>query len=715
MSTVVKERNDRILVIDDNPAIHEDFRKVLNTPRSRRSALAETEAMLFGDASQTNQPINFQIDSAYQGEDGVEMVQRSLAAGLPYALAFADVRMPPGWDGIETITRICQIDPALQIVICTAYSDYSWEEMTRNVGVSENILILKKPFDNIEVMQLAHVLTPKWFLNQQHKCRLNDLDDLVTQRTQELRTANYRLKSEVLERQLAEQALRLSEERFSKAFNSSPIPMAIQRPQDERYIDVNHRFLPMTALGRDDVIGHSPTELKLWIDPEERRRMLEKLRRDKTIRNWPCRLRAQTGDVREVLLCLELFNLGNEPYLLSITEDLTERRLLENQLRHAQKLEAIGKLAAGVAHDFNNLLTIIQGYTSLSLNRPTTEPELHPFLTEVLNAAGRAATLTRQLLAFSRKQVMQTTAVDVTALIGQLTQMLSRLIGEDFALHVSLPPSLPRVLADAGNIEQVLMNLVVNARDAMSRGGRVTISAAQVGIDAEYVRRNSEGSIGQFVCLSVTDTGCGMDLSTQARLFEPFFTTKDIGKGTGMGLATAYGIIKQHGGWIEVSSEVGVGSTFKVYLPICTSPIESAVIHQAPPSVTLMGHETILVVVDEEGILDLMAKILEMHGYRTLAALNPDRSLEVWKANHGQVDLLLTDLVLPNGMTGQELATKLVAEKPNLKVIYTSGYSSSLLDPTAVPKEAFTFLQKPYQAEVLAQIVRNCLDAKPNK
>ncbi len=711
MNTLNKERNDRILVIDDNPAIHDDFRKILTGAKGRSVNLAEAELALFGDAPKAVRPTSFQIDSALQGQEGWEMVQRALTDGRPYAMAFVDVRMPPGWDGVETITRICKVDPDIQIVICTAYSDYSWEEIARNLGESDNMVILKKPFDNIEVLQLAHALTQKWSLSQQAKCKMSDLEEMVNQRTRQVQLANEKLKSEIVERQKTEEALRSSEDRFSRAFNSSPIPMAIQTLKDERFVDINNRFLQMTGLSREEIIGRTPAKLEIWIDREARGQMIEKLHKEKSVRDWPCRIRAKSGEGRETLVSLELFNLGSEHYLLTIAQDISDRLRLENQLRQAQKMEAVGKLAAGVAHDFNNILTIIQGYTSLGLSAPNLDAEAADALNEILRAAERAATLTRQLLAFSRKQLMQPKVVDLNELIVQVTSMLSRLIGEDISLQENLSEALPSVFADHGNVEQVIMNLVVNARDAMPKGGQIIVSTAKVEIDAAIARQNPEAVPGQFVCLTVADTGCGMDIETQARLFEPFFTTKEVGKGTGMGLAMVYGIIKQHGGWIEVLSQVGQGSTFKVFLPSTKLLAEASTDDQQVPEAALGGHETILVVEDEKGILELVRKVLQRRGYRILVASNAKEALDVWKEHAGEINLLLTDLVMPGGTTGLDLAEILLLEKAELKVIYTSGYSLALFGQDCPVKEGFNFLQKPYQSLLLAQTVRSCLDA----
>ncbi len=388
--------------------------------------------------------------------------------------------------------------------------------------------------------------------------------------------------------------------------------------------------------------------------------------------------------------------------------DLTERNNLEMQLRHVQKLESVGQLAAGVAHDFNNILTIIQGHTDRLLGRFDGDPEVTEPLKQVSAAAQRGSTLTRQLLMFSRKQIMQPKALDLNAVLGNLTKMLHRLLGEDIALESKYAPGLPATEADVGMIEQVIMNLAVNSRDAMPKGGKLLITTEAAQVDAAYARQHPDAHAGQFVCLSVTDTGCGMEPKTLARIFEPFFTTKPVGKGTGLGLATVYGIVTQHQGWIDVSSRVGSGTTFKVYFPATTKAAEPLVEKPAAP-VTIRGrHETILVVEDEPVLRELARMILKDYDYQVLEAATGVEALKIWDQHNGQVDLLLTDMVMPDGISGRELAEQLKGRKPGLKVIYTSGYSSEVMGQDL--GAGVRFLQKPYPPPQLAQAVRECLD-----
>jgi signal transduction histidine kinase/ActR/RegA family two-component response regulator/HAMP domain-containing protein len=384
---------------------------------------------------------------------------------------------------------------------------------------------------------------------------------------------------------------------------------------------------------------------------------------------------------------------------------------LEEQLRQSQKMESVGQLAAGVAHDFNNMLTIIQGHSSALLAKPSLPSEMLEPVQAVFFAAERAAGLTRQLLMFSRKNVMQSQPLDLRETVGNMTKLLGRLLGETVTLEFQSPAELPSVQGDPGMIEQVVMNLAVNARDAMPRGGTLTIGIEPMAIDAAYTERRPDARAGYFLRLRVADTGTGMDAATLSRIFEPFFTTKDVGKGTGLGLATVYGIVKQHDGWLEVNSEPGKGTTFDVFFP---AGEENAVLERKEIATTgpvVGGTETILIVEDEEILREMARDILKDCGYRILEASTGRQALEVWNnQSAGEIDLLLTDMVMPEGMSGVDLAEWLLADRPDLKIIFTSGYSSTEVGEELLSRSQARFLQKPYSHTTLARAVRDCLD-----
>ncbi len=386
--------------------------------------------------------------------------------------------------------------------------------------------------------------------------------------------------------------------------------------------------------------------------------------------------------------------------------DVTERADLEAQLRQSQKMEAFGQLAAGIAHDFNNILTVIQGNASFLGAEHLTKADQGAARSEILNAAERAANLTRQLLTFSRLRRLQTKDIDLNEIVVNMTKMLQRLIGEDIAQETQCAPGGAYVHADAGMLEQVLMNLAVNSRDAMPKGGRLIIKTAAVILDKEHARLNPRARPGDFVRLSVSDTGTGISAKDMPHIFEPFFTTKDVGKGTGLGLATVYGIVEQHKGWIEVECGVTGGTIFNIFLPRLKTHAP-AVAGAAVPSTALRGSETILLVEDEDSVRRLVKSLLERYGYTVLAAASGVRALEVWREHHAAIDILITDMVMPDGIGGRELATELLAENPKLKVIFCSGYTNDVSGEGFSLRKDENFLEKPFHLNALLQMIRD--------
>jgi two-component system cell cycle sensor histidine kinase/response regulator CckA len=392
---------------------------------------------------------------------------------------------------------------------------------------------------------------------------------------------------------------------------------------------------------------------------------------------------------------------------VGVSLDVTERRMLEEQYQQAQKMEAVGRLAGGVAHDFNNLLTVILGYCELLLSDVKPGDPHQAEIAEIQKAGARAGGLTRQLLAFSRKQIIEPTRLDLNQIATDMRAMLGRLIGEDVAIVLALRPKLASVKADRGQVEQVMMNLAVNARDAMPKGGTLTIETANVDLDEHYAKTHGTVKPGAYVALTVTDTGTGMTPEVQARLFEPFFTTKDVGKGTGLGMATVYGIVTRSGGSVGVYSEIGKGTSFKVYFPR-TDAAEMIVDAPAPQPRPHAGTQTVLVVEDEEGLRELARRLLKKQGYTVLVAANADEALPLFEANQA-IDVLLTDVVMP-GASGPELTRQLVEQRPALRVIYMSGYTEDAIVQHGILKPGIAFLNKPFNSETLGAKIREVLE-----
>jgi len=1101
MNNIPADKNRRVLVIDDNHAIHDDFRKILSpTTTAAAAALDATETAVFGPLADAVQQTQFEVDSAYQGQEGVMLVEKALKEGRPYAMAFVDIRMPPGWDGVETTRKIWELDPNLQIVLCTAYSDYSWGEMFDKLGRRDGLLILKKPFDGVEAFQLAHALTEKWWLHQQSQRKMEELESQVAGRTHELQDINHALQMEVVEHQRAEETLRESEEKFRQlasnitdvfwitspdlqkihyvspayeqiwgrsAQNSYTNPhewaeailpeerervfatflrlaqersvsteFRIARPdgtvrwifsrgfqvrdvagnvirlagvasditdrkqneealreseekfrqlasnitdvfwmtspdlkvihyispgyeliwgrsaeslyanphqwvecilpeerervfgifgtlmQDEPSVSVEYRIarpdgtirwvhdrgfqvrdaagklvrltgivtditerkqfeqalersqkrlrdlidglgpsmfvglmtpdgiliecnrssLAAAGLKPEDVLGKPFEETFWWAYSKEVQQQLretiaravrgEGSRYDVQVRAaegqlidvdfslYP--LRDETGEVvylvpsasviterkraeeslrllgtaveqsKESIVITDAdldlpgpriifvnpaftkmtgftaeeavgktprilqgphtdkavlrrlrqnlqrgeafegeainyrkdgkeFNLewqiaplrdasGNTTHFVAIQHDITERKQLETQLFQSQKMETVGKLAGGIAHEFNSILTAIIGRSELLLNDlPSGSPDFANAIA-IRNAADLAAALTKQLLAYGRKQILRSESLNLNHVLAGMEAMLRHLMGSDVDVRVVTAVDLPAVKADAGQVEQVIMNIAINAREAMHHGGKLTLETSTATLNEEYVRHFPEVKPGDYVMIAISDTGTGMSGEVKARLFEPFFTTKSVGEGTGLGLATCHGIIKQSGGHISVYSELGRGTTFKVYLPQTGQRTEVSTATPASPALP-RGTETILLVEDDTSLREMASLLLQRLGYAVLVAANGPEALSLTQQpDTERIDLLFTDIVMPQ-MDGKELSNRIMAIHPNTKVLFTSAYTETAIVHQGVLDPGVSLLQKPFTPAALALKVRELLDA----
>jgi PAS domain S-box-containing protein len=490
--------------------------------------------------------------------------------------------------------------------------------------------------------------------------------------------------------------LRESEAKYTAAFNTSPDAININR-LDGLFVDVNDGFVRLTGFTREDVIGKSSSEIDLWAIPEDRKKLIRGLKENGYVENLESSFRCKDGSLKKALMSARFIYVNNERHILSITRDVTKYLEMENQLRQAQKMETIGKLAGGIAHDFNNLLMVILGYVELVLNDLDSADRHHGLLTQVQKAGCRARDITRQLLVFSRKQILQPVVLNLNDSVENLQRMLGRLIGEDIKVTTSFAGDLGNVQADPGQMEQVLMNLVVNARDAMPQGGILTIETANVELDEGYTHRHVGMEPGRYVMLAVTDTGCGMDKEVMEKIFDPFFTTKEFGKGTGLGLSTVYGIVSQSGGHIACTSEPGHGTTFRIYLPRTgAGTVRQA--ERAPepvPERTRPGRgEHILVAEDETAVRELLRQMLERLEYRVTMAANGNEALALVTEEGLDPDLVITDVVMP-GMGGKELIERLRNVRPGQRYLYMSGYTDNAIGHHGVLDPDTPFLQKP--------------------
>jgi PAS domain S-box-containing protein len=441
---------------------------------------------------------------------------------------------------------------------------------------------------------------------------------------------------------------------------------------------------------------------EVFLDPEEPARLTSAVQTG----SWTFReTRWKRKDSKLITVRLSLTTALCPNAYEAVVEDVTPWRALEEQVRHSQKMEAVGRLAGGVAHDFNNLLTVIGGYSDLMSQSISPADPLRTPLEEIRKATDRAASLTRQLLTFSRRQVLSPRVLDLNAVIGNMENLLHRLLGEDVEIRTVLAPTLGRVRADPGQVEQVIMNLAVNARDAMPEGGRLLIESASVVIDETYVRHHTGMAPGRYVMLAVTDTGCGMSEEVRSRVFEPFFTTKP--SGTGLGLSMVYGIVKQSGGQVWVYSEIGRGSTFKVYLPEVEEKTEALRVPLCDHPF-YRGKETVLIVEDEEGVRTLLHTFLEQLGYTVLDTCSGAEAIIVGERHRGPIHLLLTDMILPQ-VTGPELAARLLAIRPAIRVLYMSGYTQDAIMQQKGLSPGAAFLEKPFTGEALAEKIRQVL------
>ena len=545
--------------------------------------------------------------------------------------------------------------------------------------------------------------------SQEEFRRANDrLEIRVEERTQDLAKANTQLSGEILERRQAEDALRESESKYRSLFQYANEAIFIAQDEIIRFSN--------PATGR--IMGYSSEELARvpfvhLVHPDDREmvaaRHQRRLQEEELPVTYPVRIRNKAGEDLWIQLSSTRIDWEGKPAMLNFASDITPQKKLEYQLFRAQKMEAVGRLAGGIAHDFNNLLTAIIGYCDLSLMQPTLPVPLRRNIEEIRKASDRCASLTQQLLAFSRRQVLVPKVINLNDSVAGMGKILQRLIGEDIDLAFGREEDLWNIKADPAQIEQVIMNLAINARDAMPLGGKLTVEMQNVELEDAYASRHESVLPGPYVMLAVSDTGCGMDEKTQARIFEPFFTTKE--KGTGLGLSTVYGIVKQHSGSIWVYSVPGAGTTFKAYFPRAyEKTTEQAFVAAEPLPEELRGSETVLLVEDEEMIRHLIREMLSRQGYQVLEASGGGDAIDLCSRFRGTIHLMLTDVVMPT-MSGVELSKRLASRQPSMKVLFMSGYTGNAIVHQGILEPGIAFLQKPFTLGTLARKIRVVLGA----
>jgi PAS domain S-box-containing protein len=820
----------RILVIDDNRAIHSDFRKILCPAVDDQ--LEDLEAALFGTQETGIKPPVFEMDSAFQGQEGLALLEQAQKEGRPYWMAFVDVRMPPGWDGVETISRLWEVAPDLQTVICTAYSDYSWGSMTARLKHRDRLVILKKPFDAVEVLQLAAALTEKWRLLQQSKVKLEQLETLVADRTEVLCKTNETLKTEVQRRQRTAEALTETEKRYQLLFHKNPLPMwvfdldtlaflAVNDAAIEKYgysadefanMTVKDLHVPeevpaitemfcgekgrlpanglvvkhlkkdgstiwseivsrvVTLSGREaklalanDITERKATEdrereqaalldlasdailvrdltgkVRFWnkgaerlygwsadraignqmtaLFPNQDKSALAAAERELLARGeWTGESRKLTQGGHEVTVSTRWTLLRNERgepcSVLIIDTDITEKKKLEAQFLRAQRMEGIGTLATGMAHDLNNILAPIlmsAGY----LRWDITPDEREKAIGRIELSVKRGAEIIQQVLTFGRGIDGERVAVKPKELVAEIGEIIGQTFPKNITLSVSSQPDLWLLMGDRTQIHQVLLNLCVNARDAMPKGGTLTLRVNMVTLTEPMAALPVPAQPGPYIVFEVTDTGSGISPVDRERIFDPFFTTKEVGKGTGLGLSTALGIVQSHHGVVLVESELQRGTTFRVFFPASPRAAhkETSEIDAVPPH---GNGEVILIVDDEPDIVSGMQKMLERHNYRVFTALNGEKAMDVIGRNEQKIDVLVTDMMMPE-MDGMALIRAVRGLFPELKIIASSGLGTDM-GGNARANELKTlgvaaFLPKPYSTNKLLNTIYQLLN-----
>ena len=692
---IALEKNRRILLVDDSEAIHEDFKKILNS--DREEADFDTRAAeLLGDREGVKVRNDFEIDYALQGQEALELVRAAVKAGRPYAMAFMDVRMPPGWDGVETTLKLWEADPDIQIVICTAYSDYSWEEMLEVIPKPEQLLILKKPFDAIEVLQLAQALTDKWSLLQASRRNGEQLSRLVNERTLELRRTIGLLETEMA-------AHKAANTRFETICEVSPLGI-FTMDEEQRLIYANKAFL--NGRNIEELAGFDWQEA---IHPDDREAMLAQWT---AIRETGKPFRATRRYSREDgkviwgnVTVTPVWKEGRLSGYMGILEDITEQKQRDEQLIHSQRMESIGTLASGVAHDLNNILAPILMAASILHDLVPTEGR--SLTSAIEKSAQRGADIVKQVLTFARGIECERINLQPQSLITDVEEIVNGTFPKSITLRKSVSNDLRMVTGDSTQLHQVLLNLCINARDAMPSGGTLTIRAENQIFTAHDTAIHPDAKAREYVAISVEDTGTGISPEILERIFDPFFTTKQVGKGTGLGLSTAIGIAKSHGGFLKVHSEFGKGARFSFYLPAISAREPASMLPEKPVSQSGNG-EWILLVDDEAAIRTVTKVMLTANGYNVLVAKDGIDALTMYAQHINQIAVVLTDMMMPL-LDGVKLTGALREMNKSIAVIAATGQPDEARETELKQLGVKTILQKPYSTGKLLEALHHTI------
>ena len=688
----ISSRSNRILVIDDDTDIWEAYKMILSPEQFESSSARRMEELLEEKKDDTTElEANFELSFASQGQDGYQLVQEAIQQDSPYSVAFIDIRMPPGWDGMETAVQIREIDPHMEIVIVTAYTDRSRDEIARVVQPADKLLYLRKPFDPDELKQVAFSLNEKWNISRKEEKQREALQ-----------------KSEARYRSLVETTSDWVWEADKEGNFTYCSPVC-----EELY-----GYLP------DELLGRSMFDILLT--PEwapEFKKFIQ--RRIDNIKGFHGIERLSTKkDGSQVFVESSVTPIVSGEHGVigfhGIDRDITERKkteeekdLLEEKYNQAQKLEALGTLAGGIAHDINNILSPIIGYTELAeMAMEQGNFKINEHLKIIRESAHKATDLIRQILAFSRQQVLVTSTLNLNDIVESLGKMLNRLIREDITMEFDLADDLWLIEGDSGRLGQVLMNLVVNAKDAVGEGGRIKIQTENkiISKDDNLLNTDQKPLAGSFAVLSIIDDGSGMTKEIRERIFDPFFTTKPMGKGTGIGLSTVFGIVKQHGGHIIVNSQPDQGSIFTIYF-LKTEKVAEADEELKTAPRKLEGNETILVVEDNEAVLQALRAGLEIFGYKVITANGGDKAAVTIQGTQEELDMLITDVVMP-GRGGKSVAAIFREKFQDQPIIFISGYSVDIEPGDLLRFQRSFFMQKPIGPSEIAARIRAILDGE---